>query len=380
MTSGDDLIDHAIVLAFDEGNSFTGEKVVEFQIHGSVATVSRLSEALLGFDDVRLAEPGEFTRRALENNQMDIAQVEGLADLLEAETEAQRRQAMRVLSGRLGELVERWRSGLVRAMALLEVTIDFADEDIPTNVFPEVGTILQNVINDISKEIAGVDFAERVRSGFEVAIVGAPNVGKSTLLNALAGRDAAITSEFAGTTRDVIELRMDLGGLPVTILDTAGIRDTDDHVEAIGIQRALERAEAADLRVFLCENKGDFADQIRSGDIALLAKSDLRNGVENGVSGLTGQGVGDLVQHISNELQKRGSASGVATRYRHKTALANGLQALTRAHGLVLDECQETEIVAEEVRSAIHALNALVGRVDVENILDEIFSSFCLGK
>ena len=349
-------------------------------MHGSHACVSSLSEALLGFADVRLAEPGEFTRRALENDRMDLSQVEGLADLLEAETEAQRRQAMRVLSGHLGNLAEKWRVSLIRAMALLEVTIDFADEDVPADVFPEVGALLKGVITEIAREIEGVDFAERVRSGFEVAIVGAPNVGKSTLLNALAGRDAAITSEFAGTTRDVIEVRMDLGGLPVTILDTAGLRDTDDHVEAIGIQRALERAEAADLRVFLCERDGEFSGQSRSGDILLMAKCDLHDKKDNGVSGLTGEGVSDLVRRITDSLAAGGMSSGIATRFRHKIALKNGMDALTRAHGFVLDECDTTEIIAEEVRSAIHALNALVGRVDVEKILDEIFSSFCLGK
>ena len=375
-----EVIDHALVLIFEEDRSFTGEKVVEFQMHGSHACVSSLSEALLGFADVRLAEPGEFTRRALENDRMDLSQVEGLADLLEAETEAQRRQAMRVLSGHLGNLAEKWRVSLIRAMALLEVTIDFADEDVPADVFPEVGALLKGVIAEIAREIEGVDFAERVRSGFEVAIVGAPNVGKSTLLNALAGRDAAITSEFAGTTRDVIEVRMDLGGLPVTILDTAGLRDTDDHVEAIGIQRALERAEAADLRVFLCERVGEFSGQSRSGDIVLMAKCDLHDRMENGVSGLTGKGVNDLVHRITDSLSARDVTSGVATRFRHKVALKGGVEALTRAHGFVLGGCDETEIIAEEVRSAIHALSALVGRVDVENILDEIFSAFCLGK
>lgn len=380
MRAKGEVIDHALVLTFEEGHSFTGEKVVEFQMHGSHACVSSLSDVLLGFADVRLAEPGEFTRRALENDQLDLAQVEGLADLLEAETEAQRRQAIRVLSGDLGNLAERWRVSLIRAMALLEVTIDFADEDVPVDVIPEVGALLQDVIAEIAGEIEGVDFAERVRSGFEVAIVGAPNVGKSTLLNALAGRDAAITSEFAGTTRDVIEVRMDLDGLPVTILDTAGLRDTDDHVEAIGIQRALERAEAADLRVFLCERDGEFSGQSRSGDIVLMAKCDLHDTKDNGVSGLTGEGVSDLVRRITVSLVARGTATGVATRFRHKVALKNGVEALTRAHGFVLEGCDATEIIAEEVRSAIHALNALVGRVDVENILDEIFSSFCLGK
>ncbi|WP_373050624.1 tRNA uridine-5-carboxymethylaminomethyl(34) synthesis GTPase MnmE, partial [Thalassovita aquimarina] len=246
-------LDEALVLTFPDKSSFTGEAVVELQLHGSVAVVASVLRELGNMDGLRQAEPGEFTRRALENGRLDLAQVEGLADLIEAETEAQRRQALRVLSGDLGNRAEEWRRDLIRAASLLEATIDFADEDIPVDVSPEVNELLDRVIASLSKEIAGVSAAERVRTGFEVAIVGAPNVGKSTLLNALAGRDAAITSEYAGTTRDVIEVRMDLAGLPVTLLDTAGLRETQDKVEEIGIKRARERAGLADLRVFLVE-------------------------------------------------------------------------------------------------------------------------------
>ncbi|MCE8471849.1 50S ribosome-binding GTPase, partial [Rhodovulum sulfidophilum] len=224
-----------------KGASFTGEDVVEFQCHGSPATVSALLSALGCIDGLRLAEPGEFTRRALENGVLDLAQVEGLGDLLEAETEAQRRQALRVLSGALGAKVDRWREALIRAAALLEATIDFADEDVPVDVTPEVTGLLDEVAASLRSEIDGVSVAERIRDGFEVAIVGPPNAGKSTLLNHLAGREAAITSEHAGTTRDVIEVRMDLDGLPVTFLDTAGLRESADEVETIGIARAVAR-------------------------------------------------------------------------------------------------------------------------------------------
>ncbi|NBB81637.1 MAG: tRNA uridine-5-carboxymethylaminomethyl(34) synthesis GTPase MnmE, partial [Verrucomicrobia bacterium] len=246
-----DVLDTALVLTFEAGHSFTGETTVEIQCHGSRAVVSAILDALGRQDGLRPAQPGEFTRRALENEMLDLAQVEGLADLIDAETEAQRKQAVRVLSGQLGARAEEWRRKLIRAAALLEATIDFADEEVPEDVSPEVSELLESVRAELDKEIAGVGSAERIREGFEVAIVGAPNVGKSTLLNVLAGRDAAITSEVAGTTRDVIEVRMDLSGLPVTLLDTAGLRTTEDEVESIGVDLAMKRAKAADLRVFL---------------------------------------------------------------------------------------------------------------------------------
>ena len=209
---------------------------------------------------------------------LDLAQVEGLADLIDAETEAQRVQALRVLSGSLGQLVDRWRENLLRAAALLEVTIDFADEEVPVDVTPEVVALLTPVMADLAREIAGVDVAERIRDGFEVAIIGAPNAGKSTLLNAISGRDIAITSEIAGTTRDVIEVRMDIGGLPVTFLDTAGLRETEDSVEKIGVQRAVARSEAADLRVFLCEEDEKLMVQPLPDDIQVLPKADIKAG------------------------------------------------------------------------------------------------------
>ncbi len=220
-----EVIDDGLVLVFPQGESFTGEPVVELQVHGSVAVAAALGRVLSAMPGLRLAEPGEFTRRALANGRLDLAQVEGLADLIDAETEAQRRQAERVLQGAVAERVAEWRKLLVRVTALVEATIDFADEDVPVNVAPEVEALLDRLGGELRREIAGSRVAERVRDGFEVAIVGAPNTGKSTLLNALAGREAALTSEVAGTTRDVIEVRMDLDGVPVTLLDTAGLHE-----------------------------------------------------------------------------------------------------------------------------------------------------------
>lgn len=375
-------LDEALVLTFSGPGSFTGEDVVEFQVHGSVAVVSAVLDALGRLDGLRLAAPGEFTRRALENGKLDLTQVEGLADLLEAETEAQRKQAQVILSGGLGQLAERWRSDLIRAASLIEVTIDFADEDVPQDVTPEVVALLTSVHADLERESSGVQIAERIRNGFEVAIIGAPNVGKSTLLNALAGREAAITSEIAGTTRDVIEVRMDLGGLPVTLLDTAGLRDTEDQIEGLGIALARKRANQADLRVFLAEPNDVLDVELKPGDIRILPKADERRAKENeeAISGKTGEGIDRLVQRISDELAHRSTSAGIATRVRHRDAMRAAAQSLTEAQ-LILEQGQDFyDIAAEEMRSAIRHLETLVGRVNVENLLDEIFASFCLGK
>jgi tRNA modification GTPase len=373
-------LDEALVLTFRAPASFTGENIVEFQLHGSTAVVSSVLDTLSGTLDLRLAEPREFTRRALENGKLDLAQVEGLADLIDAETEAQRKQAQVVLSGGVGQLAERWRTDLIRAASLIEVTIDFADEDVPVDVTPEVTALLEGVAVDLQRETDGVKIAERIRDGFEVAIIGAPNVGKSTLLNALAGREAAITSEYAGTTRDVIEVRMDLGGLPVTLLDTAGLRETDDHVEGIGIELARKRAEQADLRVFLSEQPDTLDLEMRTGDIRLIPKADIREDTQGAISGKTGEGVDALVLHISKVLKDRSTQVGVATRARHRDMMMTALQSIRDAQKVLERGSEFYDIAAEDMRSAIRALEMLVGRVGVENLLDEIFSSFCLGK
>jgi len=373
-------LDEALVLSFAAPASFTGENIVEFQVHGSTAVVSAVLDRLTKTPDLRLAEPGEFTRRALENGKLDLAQVEALADLIDAETEAQRKQAQVVLSGGLGQLAERWRVDLIRAASLIEVTIDFADEDVPVDVTPEVTTLLNSVAQDLDAETKGVKIAERIRDGFEVAIIGAPNVGKSTLLNMLAGREAAITSEYAGTTRDVIEVRMDLAGLPVTLLDTAGLRDTDDHVEGIGIELARKRAEQADLRVFLVEPDEAIDLEMKPGDIRLRPKADMREISDGSISGKTGQGVDRLVTHISDTLKDRSTQVGVATRARHRDMMLAALNSLSEAQLVLQRGAEFYEIAAEDIRSAVRSLEMLVGRVGVENLLDEIFSSFCLGK
>jgi len=376
-----DVLDQALILTFAQGHSFTGEEAAELHLHGSQAGIAAVLAALGGLDGLRPADPGEFTRRALENGRLDLAQVEGLADLLDAETEAQRRQAMRVLSGAIGMRAELWRSRLIRAAALLEATIDFADEEVPVDVAPEVLQLLGLVAVDLKAEVAGAKAAERIRDGFEVAIVGLPNAGKSTLLNRLAGREAAITSHYAGTTRDVIEVRMDLGGLAVTLLDTAGLRQTDDAIELIGVERALSRARDADLRVFLQSTDGlPTALHPMPGDIVAWAKSDLGTGTGLPVSGLTGAGVPELVAQITKALTGRASAAATITRERHRFAIVSALRAMEAARIEVKNGAERSELAAEHLRTAIRALDSLVGRVDVEHILGEIFASFCIGK
>lgn len=374
-------LDVALVLAFDQGASFTGEASAEFHVHGGPAVVSAVLDRLAEFPGCRLAEPGEFTRRALENDRLDLAQVEGLAELIEAETEAQRVQAMRVFSGALGAKAEAWRRSLVSAAALLEATIDFADEEIPEDSAEGAADLLESVRRDLRDEIRGSAVAERIRDGFEVAIVGPPNIGKSTLLNRLAGRDAALTSEVAGTTRDVVEVRMDLRGLPVTLLDTAGLRATDDSVETMGIARARARAEAADLRIFLVENAETRPemDPARE-DIVAVGKADLGPGPAFAVSGLTGEGVDELIDRIASTLETRAGAAMTATRERHRNAMASALERLEAAAEQLSEGSWEAEVVAEELRAGIRSLESLVGRVDVDHVLDEIFARFCIGK
>ena len=375
-----DLLDQALVLRFDGPNSFTGEDVVELHLHGSIAVMGAVLNLLGKFPETRLAEPGEFTRRALENDCLDLAQVEGLADLIESETEAQRKQALNVLSGRLGSKVEVWRSQLIRAAALLEATIDFADEDVPVDVSPEVEGLLVAVSVELQTEIAGTFVAERIRTGFEVAIVGPPNAGKSTLLNALAGREAAITSEVAGTTRDVIEVRMDLGGIPVTLLDTAGLRETDDAVEGQGVARAIARADQADLRVFLQNGSEALMITPEAEDIVRRPKADLLTDKDGAISGKSGEGIDALIAEIQSVLLGRSASVGLATHARHRAAMERASGNLAKVTEILALGPDQYDIAAAELRFAIRALELLVGRIDVESLLDEIFSSFCLGK
>lgn len=374
------MIDEALVLAFEKGSSFTGEALVEFQTHGSVAVVSSLLDVLGAMEGLRMAEPGEFTRRAMDAGRLDLSQVEGLADLIDAETDAQRNQALLVMRGGLSAQTEAWRNHLLHALALIEATIDFADEDVPVDVVPDVVAELTSVQKELAGQLAGADAAERVRSGFEVAIVGRPNAGKSSLLNRLAGRKAAITSDVAGTTRDVIEVRMDLGGLAVTLLDTAGLRDSEDQVEAIGVALAQERAAAADMRIYLLEPGQDDPDggvAVGEADLVVRGKSDLGSG---DLSSLTGEGIDALIAEVTSRLMSRSQGASLVIRARQRDALARGSAAVEAALASLGCPGADLELVSEDVRAAVTALDSLVGRVDVEDVLGEIFGRFCIGK
>lgn len=379
-SSAGEVLDEALVLTFPKGASFTGEDVVELHLHGSPAVVAAVLGALGEMEDLRPAAAGEFTRRALDNGRLDLAQVEGLADLIDAETEAQRRQAMAVFSGALGALSRSWREALVDARALIEATIDFADEEVPVDVRPDVRALIEPVLAELREQSSGVRIAERVREGFEVAIVGVPNVGKSSLLNRLAGRKAAITASIAGTTRDVIEVRMVLDGLPVTLLDTAGLRAATDEIEQAGIAWGRERAEAADLRIHLVEPGAEPTLVVRPGDEVVVSKADLWPGVTDGVSSETGAGIDSLVARIGRTLSARVGGAGVAIRERHRDAMEQASSHLDRALKRLPDAVEEADLVAEELRLATRAIDSLVGRVDVEDILDSVFSRFCIGK
>lgn len=373
------LLDDALVLRFDAPHSFTGEDVIEFQLHGSIAVVRAVEAAIAATGLARMAQPGEFTRRALLNGHLDIAQVEGLADLIAAETDSQRKLAQQLFGGEMRLFADTCRDDLVRATALIEATIDFADEDVPVDVSPEVGRLIEAVISRVDGQLAGSRAAERVRSGFEVAIIGAPNAGKSTLINRIAGREIAITSEIAGTTRDVLEVRVDLDGLPVTFLDTAGLRQAEDAIERIGVDRALRRAADADVRIFLID--GTQPDDATHPDLPIdlryATKSDL-TGV--GISAVSNDGIDDLLRDVAAILGQRVSGLSLASHVRHRQALERGVQSLRVAKAVFERGDMGAEIIALHLRDAVGALDSLIGRVDVEAVLGEIFAQFCIGK
>jgi len=379
------LLDRALVLWFPGGASFTGEPVAEFHCHGGRAVVQAVMGAIAAAGPCRLADPGEFTLRAFLNGRMDLAEVEALGDLIAAETEAQRRQAARLFGGALHRRAETWRNSLLRALALVEVSIDWADEEVPEEVEPEVSALLTPIVEEIRGELAVADGAERLRHGFEVALLGAPNSGKSSLFNALAGRDAAITSPIPGTTRDVVELRYDLGGLPVVFLDTAGLRPSEDPIERIGVERAAARAAAADLRLVLASADAPVTEEVaglaNGEDLWIWTKSDLNPEPRAGthaVSAVTGAGLSALLRALAARLGERAPQTGLIAHHRQRTALTEGLSGLESAlEGL---DQQGAEEVSEELRRALRALERLIGRIGVEDVLGEIFSAFCLGK
>lgn len=387
------VIDEAVLLYFPQPNSATGEDVAELQVHGSRAVLTAIVEELARIDGLRPAEAGEFTRRAFENGKLDLTEAEGLDDLIHADTEAQRRQALRQLKGLLGQRAEDWRQRIIEAAALVEAGIDFADEgDVPDDPLAPVREGIGRLRAEIEEALAASRHGERLRDGLVVAIAGPPNAGKSTLLNCLARREAAIVSPHAGTTRDVIEVDLDLGGYPVVLLDTAGIRETSDPVEVEGVRRARDRAGQADLVLWLTEPMADQAAPEQIGDsplwrvttkIDLIQAATRLSPVEGPprfeVSATNGDGIAALtaaLARFASDYFGSGEPS-LVTRARQRRLLETSVAALARAEAVGPGD---VEILAEELRVASHALGRLVGRIDVEDILDKIFKEFCIGK
>lgn len=378
-------LDQGLVLWFPGPRSYTGEDAAEFHVHGGRAVVGGLLEALAGLG-LRLAEPGEFTRRAFEHGQLDLAQAEAVADLIDAETEAQRRQALAQLDGRLSAVQARWRDGLTEALAMFEAAVDFPDEEVPEDVAARARPILDGLIEELAAAAADVGRGERVREGYRIALIGAPNAGKSTLLNALAKRDAAIVTDIPGTTRDIIEVPLQLGGYKAIVADTAGLRETPDLIEAEGVRRASAWADAADLRIWLVDGAADHAParpvSLTPDDLVLLTKRDLGEGVP-GLPGtpFTARSPND-VAWLEQALAERvvealaGAEPPAATRLRHKALLEEAAARLRHA----ATETEALELAAEDVRLASRALDRITGRIDPEEVLGKIFSTFCIGK
>lgn len=378
-----EAIDQALVLFFPAPASFTGEDVAEFHVHGSRAVLARLLVVLTALPGVRLAEAGEFTRRAFEAGKLDLGAVEGLADLIDSETEWQRKQALRQMEGALGSFAAEWREALVQAMSLLAAELDFSDEgDVSGPLQEQALGLAGTVLGSLRKALGSFAMGERVREGFVVVLAGPPNAGKSSLLNALAQRDVAIVSPVAGTTRDALEVRLDLAGLPVILIDTAGLRDSADPIEAEGVRRARNLLARADLALAL---RGiDSEPYQMDGEtpvLRLATKSDLAGTPLPGelpISVKTGAGIPDLLAAIIERLHAFGrSEPALLTRERHRAAVADAIMALERA---VSAEHGQGELLAEELRIAVLALERLVGRIDVEDVLDRLFSGFCIGK
>lgn len=385
-------IDDALVLWFPGPGSFTGEDVVEFHVHGGHAVLDALMTSLSGLRGLRPAGPGDFSRRAFENGKMDLTAVEAIADLVDAETAAQRRQALGQMGGALARLYDGWRERLVKALAFAEASIDFAEEDIPDDLVRQSVAAVAALAAEIETYLADDGVGERIRDGFRIALTGAPNVGKSSLMNALAKRDVAIVSEVAGTTRDVIEVPLDLGGYAAVLIDTAGLRDSVDAIEQEGVRRARAQAAAADLRILLLDATALPDDMpTEAGTLVVVNKMDLMSSSE--VKGLplaalplsilTGDGlatlIADMTAYIGSLTATRAGSGAPLTRARHRHALEICVAALNRALA-GFDSGVDAEMIAEDLRVGAQALGSITGRVDVEELLDRIFRDFCIGK
>ncbi|HEY2032249.1 MAG TPA: tRNA uridine-5-carboxymethylaminomethyl(34) synthesis GTPase MnmE [Rhizomicrobium sp.] len=381
-----EVIDRGLLLWFEAPASFSGEDIAEFHVHGGRAVIEAMLEALSAIEGLRPAEPGEFTRRAVENGKLDLTQAEALADLIDAQTEAQRKQALGQLSGALSELYEGWRTRLIRAVGLTEAVLDFPDEEVPEEVLNTVREIVTSLVVEIRAHLDDHRRGEVLRDGINLTVFGKPNSGKSSLLNALAQRDVAIVSEIAGTTRDVIEVRLDLGGYPVIVSDTAGLRESDDLIEREGVRRAIEKAKTADIALLLVDasdpaptaglppNIGEILD------LVVWNKMDIGEPRLGGIpiSAKTGAGLPELLSKISElagKILNSQTNDAPLTRARHRAHLEDVAASLYRSQ-----QVPDRELSGEDLRLALRSLGRITSRVDVENILDVIFREFCIGK
>jgi len=382
-----DLLDDCLILWFPSPGSYTGEDVIELHVHGGLAVINAVMEALGIIKGLRLAGPGEFTRRAFLNDKMDLTEAEGLIDLIDAETDAQRKQAQRQSQGALGKLYVGWMDRLVPLLAYYEAEIDFADEELPDQLGQRNEIKIDEIRQELLLHLDDHNRGERLRDGVRIAIIGPPNAGKSSLLNALAKRDVAIVSDIAGTTRDVIEVHLDLNGYPVILSDTAGIRDAKDAIEDEGIKRALKAAEDSDLKVVVVDaSSADWKDQLANhqtaDSISLVNKIDSFDIKLNDqgffpVSVKSGEGIQSFLDYLGEKVSQEFGLSETPsiTRNRHREAVIEAVEALERC--LI---APEVALAAEDLRIAVRALGRITGQVDVEDLLDIIFREFCIGK
>jgi tRNA modification GTPase len=395
------VLDRALVFWFPGPASYTGDDSAEFHVHGGRAVIDRLTDSLAALG-LRLAEPGEFTRRAFENGKLDLSQAEAVADLVDAETEAQRRQALAQLDGELARRHAGWRAVLIEALAVLEAAVDFPDEQLPESIAEEAAPALRGLVAELDLALVDAERGERVRDGYRIALVGAPNAGKSSLLNALAGRDAAIVTAIPGTTRDVVEAPLEFAGFRVLLADTAGLRETVDPVEVEGVRRARVRADEAALRIWVVDGAAtdqgwrDASEPMRRGDFCVVNKQDLTvtaqaveaeawalsQGLETSPLSLaTGAGLDSLKRRLTDRVvdDLSGAEFPAGTRLRHRRDLDDARSHLVRALE-ALEGRGEVELAAEDVRLAARSLSRIGGRVDPEDVLDRVFARFCIGK
>jgi len=391
---GKEMIDEGVIIWFPAPNSYTGEDLAEFHVHGSRAVISAMHSAISKVKNCRLAEPGEFTKRAFQNGKINLLKAESIADLVLSETEIQRKQALKIMSGKSSEKFNYWREKLLKILSHVEAKIDFPDEDLPKNIIKEIQKISNGVLKEIKKTLNDQKVGERIREGFKIAILGPTNSGKSSLLNYLSKRDVAIVSEIAGTTRDVIETHLNLDGYPVIVSDTAGIRSSKNEIEKKGIKIALKRAEDADLKLVIVSAKSvDFKDVLKGllakNAILVVNKSDLIKGKLNKkfkrydhvlISIKKDLNLNKLILKIKNKLKNKFTTNEdvLITRERHRQNLINCVQHLEKFEKKKSD--QDFDKAAEDLRLATRHLGMIVGKVDVEELLGSIFNDFCIGK